>query len=161
MSLLPIRSASPHATTHVRGTTRRGTTAAAVAGRAVQAVVATYLLAIVAAVVAYKAAFIEALTDDPFFGVYGLVVVRRTSSPASRSASSTARRADAGLEPRVAIVMPAFNEEDAIGRSLRSLLAVDYPADKLEIVVVNDGSTDGTLREIRSGRPPRPAAGCA
>ena len=45
--------------------------------------------------------------------------------------------------------MPAFNEEAAIARSLRSLLAVDYPADKLEIVAVDDGSTDNTLIELR------------
>jgi hyaluronan synthase len=45
-------------------------------------------------------------------------------------------------------VMPAFNEEGAVGNSVRALLAVDYPDDKLEVVVVNDGSTDGTLREI-------------
>jgi hyaluronan synthase len=44
--------------------------------------------------------------------------------------------------------MPAFNEEEAIAESLRSLLVLDYPAEKLEIVAVNDGSTDGTLAEI-------------
>ena len=46
--------------------------------------------------------------------------------------------------------MPGFNEEAAIGDSLRSLLALDYPAGKLEIVAVNDGSTDGTLREMKT-----------
>ena len=54
------------------------------------------------------------------------------------------------LEPTIAIVMPAFNEEDAVGASIRSLLAVDYPAQKLEIVVVNDGSTDNTGAEIQA-----------
>ena len=44
--------------------------------------------------------------------------------------------------------MPAFNEEDAVADSIRSLLTVDYPPEKLEIVVIDDGSTDGTLREI-------------
>ena len=46
--------------------------------------------------------------------------------------------------------MPAFNEQDAIAASLRSLLALDYPAGKLEIVAVNDGSTDDTLAEMRA-----------
>jgi hyaluronan synthase len=54
----------------------------------------------------------------------------------------------ARLEPTVAVVMPAFNEEDAVAESVRSLLVVDYPPDKLEVVVVNDGSTDGTLAQI-------------
>jgi hyaluronan synthase len=111
--------------------------------------VSTYLLAIVAAIVAYKAAFIDALLDDPFFATYGLAV---SGYLVSRFVLSLPYRApkDAGLEPRVAIVMPAFNEQDAIARSLRSLLAVDYPAAKLEIVAIDDGSTDGTLAELRA-----------
>src|SRR3954453_16733151 len=110
--------------------------------------VSTYLLAIVAAIVAYKAAFIDALLDDPFFATYGLAV---SAYLVSRFVLSLPYRApvDAGLEPRVAIIMPAFNEEAAIARSLRSLLAVDYPVDKLEIVAIDDGSTDGTLAELR------------
>jgi cellulose synthase/poly-beta-1,6-N-acetylglucosamine synthase-like glycosyltransferase len=51
-------------------------------------------------------------------------------------------------EPTIAIVMPAFNEEDAVADSVRSLLTVDYPHEKLEIVVVNDGSTDDTLDRL-------------
>jgi hyaluronan synthase len=54
------------------------------------------------------------------------------------------------IEPTVAVVMPAFNEEAAIANSIRSLLTVDYPEEKLEVVVVNDGSTDGTMAEIES-----------
>ncbi len=46
--------------------------------------------------------------------------------------------------------MPGFNEEKAIATSLRSLLALDYPPEKLELVAVNDGSTDATLAEMRA-----------
>jgi hyaluronan synthase len=111
--------------------------------------VGTYLLAIVAAIVAYKVAFLDALLSDPFFATYGLAV---SVYLVSRFVLSLPYRppADQGLEPRVAIVMPAFNEEAAIARSLRSLLAVDYPADKLEIVAIDDGSTDATLAELRA-----------
>src|SRR3954469_24016821 len=111
--------------------------------------VAAYLLAIVAAIVAYKAAFIGALLEDPFFAAYGLAV---STYLVSRFVLSLPYRppADAGVEPRVAIVMPAFNEEAAIARSLRSLLAVDYPVEKLEIVAIDDGSTDATLAELRA-----------
>ena len=48
--------------------------------------------------------------------------------------------------------MPGFNEEDAIAASLRSLLALDYPPEKLELVAVNDGSTDATLAEMQQRR---------
>src|SRR4051812_13397311 len=74
MFLFPTRTASAPPTPPRRATTPRAWTGAALAGRAIQVVVATYLLAIVAAVVLYKAAFIEALTSDPFFAAYGLVV---------------------------------------------------------------------------------------
>ncbi len=46
--------------------------------------------------------------------------------------------------PTVSVIVPARNEEHTIERCLRALLASDYPADKLEIIVVNDRSTDGT-----------------
>src|SRR3954452_2388443 len=108
-----------------------------------------YLALLLAAVVIYKAAFIDMITTDPLLTAYGLVVcgyivTRFIFSMIYRSVR------DAGLEPRVAIVMPGFNEEDAIGRSLRSLLEVDYPAAKLEIVAVNDGSTDQTLAAMQA-----------
>src|SRR4051812_36943263 len=119
-----------------------------VLGVLLKLLVSAYLLAIVAAIVAYKAAFIDAFLGDPFFATYGIAV---SAYLVSRFLLSLPYRppADAGIEPRVAIVMPAFNEEAAIARSLRSLLALDYPASKLEIVAVDDGSTDGTLGELR------------
>lgn len=47
--------------------------------------------------------------------------------------------------PNVSIIVPCFNEEQTIEGTLRSLLALEYPKTKLEIVVVDDGSTDSTL----------------
>jgi cellulose synthase/poly-beta-1,6-N-acetylglucosamine synthase-like glycosyltransferase len=46
--------------------------------------------------------------------------------------------------PPVSILIPAHNEEIVIGATLDAMLALDYPRDKLEIVVINDGSTDAT-----------------
>jgi hyaluronan synthase len=110
---------------------------------------ALYLGVVLAAVVAFKAAFVEAITVDPVLTGYGLVVCAYI---VSRFLLSMVYRGspDRGLEPHVAIVMPALNEEEAIGGSLRSLLAADYPEGKLEIVAINDGSTDATLAEMRA-----------
>ena len=54
-----------------------------------------------------------------------------------------ARLLGSSAVPRISILAPAFNEEATIEDSVRSLLALYYPS--LEIVVVNDGSRDGTI----------------
>ncbi|MBM3229046.1 glycosyltransferase family 2 protein [Candidatus Parvarchaeota archaeon] len=46
--------------------------------------------------------------------------------------------------PEVTVLVPAYNEEEYLAGTLKSLLALDYPKSKLKIVVINDGSTDGT-----------------
>jgi glycosyltransferase involved in cell wall biosynthesis len=46
--------------------------------------------------------------------------------------------------PTVSVIVPAHDEEAVIGRRLENLLALDYPADRVEIVVASDASTDGT-----------------
>jgi biofilm PGA synthesis N-glycosyltransferase PgaC len=46
--------------------------------------------------------------------------------------------------PTVSAVMVVRNEEAAVAAKLRNLLALDYPPEKLEVVVISDGSSDGT-----------------
>lgn len=46
--------------------------------------------------------------------------------------------------PSVSIVIAAHNEAAHIGRRIENCLKLDYPADRLEVIVVSDGSTDGT-----------------
>jgi biofilm PGA synthesis N-glycosyltransferase PgaC len=53
-----------------------------------------------------------------------------------------------GPFPRVALLIAAYNEEDAIEETLRYALRQDYPG-ALEIVVADDGSTDGTRAVVR------------
>jgi cellulose synthase/poly-beta-1,6-N-acetylglucosamine synthase-like glycosyltransferase len=48
------------------------------------------------------------------------------------------------VTPSVTVVVAAWNEEDVIERRLANLLELDYPAEKLEIVVASDASTDRT-----------------
>jgi poly-beta-1,6-N-acetyl-D-glucosamine synthase len=50
-------------------------------------------------------------------------------------------------EPPVSVVMVVRNEEATVARKISNLLELDYPADRLQIVVVSDGSTDGTDRD--------------
>jgi cellulose synthase/poly-beta-1,6-N-acetylglucosamine synthase-like glycosyltransferase len=54
--------------------------------------------------------------------------------------------------PSVAIIVPCFNEERTVAKTIHSLLALHYPADKLEIIVVDDGSTDATYARAAAAR---------
>ena len=51
--------------------------------------------------------------------------------------------------PSVSVLIPAFNEEKTIGKTIKSVLALKYPKRLYEIIVINDGSTDGTERIVR------------
>ena len=63
------------------------------------------------------------------------------------------RRVRAGdWTPTVAVIVAAYNEEAVIARRLENLLALDYPPERLEIVVTSDASTDRT-HEIVEGFP--------
>ena len=52
--------------------------------------------------------------------------------------------------PRISITVPAYNEEREIGSTIESLLQLDYPADRRQILVVSDASTDRTDEIVRS-----------
>jgi glycosyltransferase involved in cell wall biosynthesis len=51
------------------------------------------------------------------------------------------------LNPSTSIVIPAYNAEKTIGKTLKACLEQDYPG-RREIIVVDDGSTDGTKKEV-------------
>ena len=50
----------------------------------------------------------------------------------------------AAMTPTVSLLIPAYNEELYIEEKIRNSLALDYPRDRLEIIVASDGSTDET-----------------
>lgn len=52
--------------------------------------------------------------------------------------------------PGVTIIVPACNEESCLGKTIESLLALDYPKHLLEIMIIDDGSKDRTLEIARS-----------
>jgi cellulose synthase/poly-beta-1,6-N-acetylglucosamine synthase-like glycosyltransferase len=58
-------------------------------------------------------------------------------------AEDRGRLAASSVAPRISVLAPAYNEEVTAEESVRALLTLRYP--QLEVVLVNDGSTDGTL----------------
>ena len=54
------------------------------------------------------------------------------------------------ITPRVSVIIAAYNEERDIEAKLKNTLALDYPCDRMEIIVASDCSTDQTDEIIRS-----------
>ncbi|MGU9538876.1 glycosyltransferase [Clostridium tepidum] len=48
--------------------------------------------------------------------------------------------------PTVSILVPAHNEEKVIGRTVKSILLLNYPRNKMELIVINDNSSDNTKK---------------
>ena len=77
--------------------------------------------------------------------IIGVLVVLRAVllvTLASRHRYTSRRRVRSGELPPVTVIVPAYNEEVGIERSVRSIAASDYP--DLEVLVIDDGSTDAT-----------------
>jgi cellulose synthase/poly-beta-1,6-N-acetylglucosamine synthase-like glycosyltransferase len=72
--------------------------------------------------------------------IFTLTVLRRTTKARGKVAM------DAKYEPTVSILIPARNEEQVIGRLLHSMVELTYPKDKLQVIVIDDASSDDTGR---------------
>lgn len=76
-----------------------------------------------------------------YFEVFLLVsYMQRTARP--KRSSPLSRLAH---YPKVAVIVPCYNESATIAGTVRSLLSLEYPKDRLEILIVDDGSVDDTL----------------
>lgn len=82
-----------------------------------------------------------------FWACLGLVIYIYAGYPASVFLLGLFVRRDvrkAPIEPGVVVVISAFNEEREIGHTLINKLSQEYPADRLQVIVVSDGSIDRT-----------------
>ncbi|VVB77756.1 Glycosyltransferase AglI [uncultured archaeon] len=81
-----------------------------------------------------------------FFGIYFLLVFLMLYF---RNKSALYFYPEPKKFPSVTFLVPAYNEESSIGNTLKALLEIDYPKDKKEIIVINDGSHDRTAEITR------------
>ncbi|MDD4990439.1 MAG: glycosyltransferase [Candidatus Pacebacteria bacterium] len=51
--------------------------------------------------------------------------------------------------PKVSLLVPCYNEEENIEKTIVSILNLDYPKENLEIIIIDDGSCDNTLRKAQ------------
>ena len=79
--------------------------------------------------------------------VVGYPVLLALSWPFARQ-----KRVFSSAEPRVTLVIAAYNEERKIAAKLDNSLALDYPREQLDIIVASDGSTDRTNQIVETYR---------
>ena len=65
---------------------------------------------------------------------------------------------DRHTAPALTVIIPAYNEGAMVQHSIESVVAADYPRDRLEILVVDDGSTDDTWRYSREAADRTPVS---
>jgi cellulose synthase/poly-beta-1,6-N-acetylglucosamine synthase-like glycosyltransferase len=75
--------------------------------------------------------------------LYIIIKIRRITG------KSGTKVIDPAYEPDVTLFIAAYNEKDFVAEKIKNSRELDYPADKLHIVWVTDGSDDGTPEEIR------------
>ena len=96
-----------------------------------------------------------------FWGSVGALAWTHVGYPLAAAAAARIRprpvRKGESYEPDVTVVVAAYNEETVVERRLENLLELDYPEDKLSIVVASDASGDRTdeLVEAVAAREPR------
>ncbi len=94
-------------------------------------------------------------------GIYTLVISTYVISRFALAAFYRPVR-PVGLEPTVAIIVPAYNEGEAVARTIDACMALEYPIEKLELVCINDGSSDDTWQQMQlaAARYPAGAVRC-
>ncbi len=99
-------------------------------------------------VIAYKLYTVRHLTEVDFFTFYGIAVTAYILSRFALAERYKPKKYEHEFLPSVTVVIPAYNEEKLIARTVRYHAKSDYPKDRLEVIVVNDGSKDGTAQEV-------------
>lgn len=87
-----------------------------------------------------------------FFEVFLLITYLEVREEITREDALIARFLSnphsGAISPSVTIIVPCFNEESTVTATVKSLLRLDYPKDKLSLILVDDGSTDGTYKSL-------------
>ena len=96
-----------------------------------------------------KTTTIHSVGDEIIFGIYSVTITTYIFSRFILSYFHRNIPYDKNYEPTISFVVPAKNEGDNIAKTMFRFGEVDYPMEKIEIIAINDGSTDNTLSEMR------------
>jgi hyaluronan synthase len=88
---------------------------------------------------------------QPYVNLYSITVGAFILSRFLLAAFYIAPR-NVGYKPGISVIVACMNEEDSIEKTIERIYSEGYPHSKLEVVVVNDGSTDNTFDEMLSAQ---------
>ena len=91
------------------------------------------------------------LNHSIFFGIYSVAITLYIFSRFLLAYLHAPVYSDSSYEPTISFVVPAMNEEDNIAETIRRFGEVEYPPQKIEVIAINDGSTDNTYQEMVRG----------
>ncbi|MCI0533527.1 glycosyltransferase family 2 protein [bacterium] len=104
--------------------------------------------AVIYIIILIKFVTIESISHNVFFGFYSILISAYILSRFLFAYFHRSIPINTAYEPTVTFVVPAKNEEDNIAETIRRFSQVNYPLHKVEVITINDASTDGTLREM-------------
>lgn len=99
-------------------------------------------------IVLIKVITLESILTNFLFGIYSIAITAYVLSRFLLAYFHKTIPFNPSYEPSVTFVVPAKNEEDNIAETISRFNKVDYPKNKIEVVAINDGSTDRTWEEM-------------
>jgi glycosyltransferase XagB len=94
------------------------------------------------------------LANLVFFAAVSFKLVTCLAGLGARFGSSGARENDDRKLPRYTVLVPAYGEANVIGELMGNLAKLDYPAEKLEVLVLLEADDEETIAAARAARPP-------
>jgi len=88
------------------------------------------------------------IADHIFFSAYSVIITIYIFSRFLLAHFHKKVVVDMNYQPTVTFVVPAKNEGGNIGKTIERFAEVDYPMDKIEVIAINDGSTDNTYEAM-------------
>lgn len=103
---------------------------------------------LIEATVTLVIALLSIFTVFAIYGLYIILIIRNSKykeyiQQINRSLLKSLDHQDL---PNITVIIPAYNEESKIGRKLQNIVELDYPKEKIEVIIVDDCSTDKTYK---------------
>ena len=95
-----------------------------------------------------KTVTVHSIENNAFFGFYSILITLYILSRFLFAYFHKSMPCAESYQPSITFVVPAKNEGDNIAETLRRFSEVNYPREKIEVIAINDGSTDNTLQEM-------------